>query len=78
MASIARELTERRVPCPSEADPQRNQHRDGGALMLRTVAVILSNPRYTGRQVWGRQQQAERRSGGPSHQSTSAGSGWSR
>ncbi len=35
--------------------------------------MILSNPRYTGRQVWGRQQQAERRSGDPNHQSTSAG-----
>jgi Recombinase zinc beta ribbon domain/Recombinase len=32
-----------------------------------------SNPRYTGRQVWGRRQQAGRRSGGRSHQSMSAG-----
>ena len=65
IAGIARELTERGVPCPSEVDPQRNRHRDGGAWTLRTVAVILSNPRYTGRQVWGRQQQAGRRSGSP-------------
>jgi hypothetical protein len=73
IARIARELTERGVPCPSEVDPQRNRHRDGGAWTLRTVAVILSNPRYTGRQVWGRQQQAGRRSGSPSRQSISAG-----
>jgi Recombinase/Recombinase zinc beta ribbon domain/WD domain, G-beta repeat len=73
IAGIARELTERGVPCPSEVDPQRNRHRDGGAWTLRTVAVILSNPRYTGRQVWGRQQQAARRSAGLSDQSMSAG-----
>ena len=73
IAGIARELTERGVPCPSEVDPQRNRHRDGAAWTLRTGAVILSNPRYTGRQVWGRQQQAARRSGSRSHQSMSAG-----
>jgi hypothetical protein len=73
IAGIARGLTERGVPCPSGVGLQRNRHRDGGAWTLRTVAVILSNPRYTGRQVWGRQQQAARRSGGPSHQSMSAG-----
>lgn len=58
VASIARELTERGVPCPSEADPERNRHRSGGAWRLRTVAVILANPRYTGRQVWDRHQPA--------------------
>lgn len=36
----------RGVPCPSRVDPGRNRHR--------TVAVILANPRYTGRLVWGR------------------------
>jgi hypothetical protein len=76
VAGIARELTERGVPCPSEVDPQRNRHRDGAAWTGRTVAVILSNPRYTGRQVWGRQQQAARRSGSRSHQSMSAGEWW--
>jgi hypothetical protein len=55
VASIARDLTERGVPCPSDADPDRNRHRDGKAWTLRTVAVILGNPRYTGRQVWDRQ-----------------------
>lgn len=54
VAGIARELNERDVPCPSEVDPERNRHRSGGVWTLRTVAVILSNPRYTGRQVWNR------------------------
>ncbi len=55
VAGIARELNERSVPCPSDVDPQRNRHRSGGKWTLRTVAVILANPRYTGRQVWNRQ-----------------------
>jgi site-specific DNA recombinase len=55
VAGIARELNERGVPCPSDVDPQRNHHRAGGLWTLRTVAVILANPRYTGRQVWNRQ-----------------------
>ena len=41
--------------CPSAADPDRNRHRHGRVWTLRTVAAILSNPRYTGRQVWNRQ-----------------------
>jgi DNA invertase Pin-like site-specific DNA recombinase len=55
VASIARELNERRVPCPSGADPVRNRHRSAEAWMITTVAAILANPRYTGRQVWNRQ-----------------------
>ncbi len=54
VASIARHLNERGVPCPSSADPDRNRHRTRGAWTLRTVAVILANPRYTGRQTWNR------------------------
>ncbi|GAA5171643.1 hypothetical protein GCM10023321_70460 [Pseudonocardia eucalypti] len=54
VAGIARELNERDVQCPSEVDPERNRHRSGGVWTLRTVAVILGNPRYTGRQVWNR------------------------
>src|SRR5207248_6654124 len=54
-ASIARTLNEKGVPCPSGVDPGRNPHRTGQAWNLRTVAVILANPRYTGRQVWNRQ-----------------------
>ncbi|WP_245719021.1 recombinase family protein [Micromonospora rhizosphaerae] len=43
------------IPCPSGVDPDRNRHRSGDGWTLRTVAAILSNPRYTGRQVWNRQ-----------------------
>jgi site-specific DNA recombinase len=52
---IARDLNERGVPCPSGADPDRNRHRTGHVWMITTVAAILANPRYTGRQVWNRQ-----------------------
>lgn len=54
-ASIARALNEAGVPCPSEADPQRNRHRHNHSWPLRSVASILGNPRYTGRQAWNRQ-----------------------
>jgi site-specific DNA recombinase len=43
------------VPCPSQADPDRNWHRQATGWTLRTVVSILANPRYTGRQVWNRQ-----------------------
>jgi site-specific DNA recombinase len=55
MARIARALNEAQVPCPSAADPERNQHRSGKEWTLGTVTTILGNPRYTGRQVWNRQ-----------------------
>jgi hypothetical protein len=55
VAGIARELNDRGVPCPSQVDPERNPHRSGAGWTLRTVAAILANPRYTGRQVWNRQ-----------------------
>ena len=71
VASIARELTEQGVLCPSDADPERNQHRIGGTWQLRTVAVILGNPRYTGRQVWDRQR-TEPDGDDMSHRSTPA------
>ena len=54
-ARITRALNDAAVPCPSAADPGRNPHRTGAAWTLRTVAAILANPRYTGRQVWNRQ-----------------------
>ncbi|MET9226158.1 recombinase family protein [Lentzea sp. NPDC003310] len=54
LASIARELNSRGVPCPSSADPGRNAHRQGARWMVTAVAAILENPRYTGRQVWNR------------------------
>jgi len=37
------------------ADPARNPHRTGALRTLRTVAAILANPRYAGRQMWNRQ-----------------------
>jgi hypothetical protein len=55
VAGIARALNEERIPCPSAVDRDRNAHRSGEAWTLRTVAAILANPRYTGRQVWNRQ-----------------------
>jgi hypothetical protein len=58
VAGIARELNECGVPCPSSADPGRNRHRCGRGWNLRSVAVILANPRYTGREVWSRHQSA--------------------
>lgn len=55
VASLVRELNDRGVPCPSSVDPERNGHRGGGRWIVRTVAMMLENPRYTGRQVWNRQ-----------------------
>ncbi|MEU8230493.1 recombinase family protein [Actinoplanes sp. NPDC048967] len=54
-AGIARSLNALGMPPPSAHDPARNPHRSGTAWTLRTVAAILANPRYTGRQVWNRQ-----------------------
>ncbi|MGH3260202.1 MAG: recombinase family protein [Streptosporangiaceae bacterium] len=55
IARITRALNDAAIPCPSAADPGRNPHRSGAAWTLGTVASILANPRYTGRQVWNRQ-----------------------
>ncbi|MEU5845361.1 recombinase family protein [Saccharopolyspora shandongensis] len=32
-----------------------NTHRPGRGWIARTIGLILTNPRYTGRQVWNRQ-----------------------
>jgi len=55
LARITRALNDAQIPCPSASDPERNPHRSGRAWTLTTVAAILANPRYTGRQVWNRQ-----------------------
>ena len=55
VARITRALNDAGIPCPSAADPERNPHRTGAGWTPRTVAAILANPRYTGRQVWNRQ-----------------------
>ncbi|WP_212831977.1 recombinase family protein [Catellatospora sp. TT07R-123] len=56
VANIAKLLNERGVPCPSRVDPDRNPHRSGEVWVQTTVRSILENARYTGRQVWNRQQ----------------------
>jgi site-specific DNA recombinase len=53
--AIAEHLTRDAIPCPSAHDPSRNSHRCGIAWSKGAVRVILTNPRYTGRQVWNRQ-----------------------
>jgi site-specific DNA recombinase len=67
VASIARSLNEMGVPSPSSVDPDRNRHRSGEAWTLRTVAAILADPRYTGRQVWNRQPTTGHTSGAQGH-----------
>ena len=59
--AIARQLTADNIPCPSAADPKRNRHRlqNGPAWAHTAVRAILSNPRYTGFQVWNRQRRHE-------------------
>jgi len=55
IAGIAHALNDDHIPSPSSADADRNPHRAGHGWTVRTVATILANPRYTGRQVWNRQ-----------------------
>ena len=57
--AIAELLTSQRVPSPSGYDPARNPHRDGRAWNKYAVRAILTNPRYTGYQVWNRQRRDE-------------------
>ena len=59
--TIATALTRGGIPSPSGHDPDRNRHRaDGaGAWAKSAVRAILTNPRYTGRQVWNRQRRDE-------------------
>jgi site-specific DNA recombinase len=57
--AIAEGLTRDGIPCPSAHDPGRNKHRSGIAWSKGAVRVILTNPRYTGRQVWNRQRKDE-------------------
>jgi site-specific DNA recombinase len=56
---IAEGLTRDGIPCPSAHDPGRNRHRCGLAWSKGAVRAILTNPRYTGRQVWNRQRKDE-------------------
>jgi len=57
--AIAQRLTADGVPSPSAADPARNRHRSGVAWSKGALRTILTNRRYTGRQVWNRQRKQE-------------------
>ncbi|MEO3928549.1 recombinase family protein [Micromonosporaceae bacterium B7E4] len=54
-AGIVRALNHSGVASPSQYDRSRNRHRTAEGWTVRTVAELLANPRYTGRQVWNRQ-----------------------
>jgi site-specific DNA recombinase len=49
--AIAERLTRDQILSPSAADPARNSHRHIQAWGKSAIRVILTNPRYTGRQV---------------------------
>ncbi len=57
--AIAQGLTHDEIPCPSAHDRDRNRHRSGIAWSKGAVRAILTNPRYTGHQVWNRQRKQE-------------------
>ncbi|WP_107502553.1 recombinase family protein [Streptomyces noursei] len=57
--AIAEGLTHDNIPCPSAHDRARNPHRDGYAWSKSAVRAILSNPRYTGYEVWNKQRKDE-------------------
>ena len=57
--AIAEGLTRDGILSPSQADPDRNRHRNGEGWSKNAVRAILDNPRYTGRQVWNKQRKDE-------------------
>ncbi|MEV0038108.1 recombinase family protein [Streptomyces sp. NPDC050804] len=57
--AIAEGLTRDSIPCPSAHDRARNPHRDGHAWSKSAVRTILTNPRYTGHEVWNKQRKEE-------------------
>ena len=59
LKAIAERLTRDGIPCPSAHDRARNSHRAGIAWGSSAVRVIVTNPRYTGRQVWNKQRKQE-------------------
>ncbi len=54
-SAIARMLNESAILSPSAADRARNSHRDANGWAASAVRAILTNPRYTGHEVWNRQ-----------------------
>ena len=61
VGAIAEGLNRDGIPSPSGHDPARNRHRAAakGAWGKSAVRVILTNPKYVGRQVWNRQRRDE-------------------
>lgn len=59
LRGIATLLNNQGVPCPSRKDPLANMHRIGTAWQVGTISVIISNPRYTGYEFWGRTMKVE-------------------
>jgi site-specific DNA recombinase len=57
--AIAAGLTRDGILCPSAHDRARNPHRNTIAWNMSIIRVIVTNPRYTGRQVWNKQRKAE-------------------
>jgi len=57
--AIAEGLTRDAIPSPSAYDRARNSHRSGEGWSKSAVRAILTNPRYTGLAVWGRQRRDE-------------------
>ncbi|MET8329714.1 recombinase family protein [Streptomyces sp. NPDC005181] len=57
--AIAEGLTRDGILSPSAYDRTRNPHRDTRAWSKSAVRAVLTNPRYTGRQVWNRQRKHE-------------------
>ena len=57
--AIAEHLTRDAILCPSAHDRARNPHRTGAGWPTSVIRVILTNPRYTGRQVWNKQRKTE-------------------
>jgi site-specific DNA recombinase len=54
-SAIARMLNESAILSPSAADRARNSYRDPNGWAASAVRAILTNPRYTGHEVWNRQ-----------------------
>jgi site-specific DNA recombinase len=57
--AIAQQLTADGILSPAAADRERNKHRCGIAWSKSAVRTILTNPRYTGFQVWNKQGRQE-------------------
>lgn len=60
LRAIARGLADDGIASPAAYDQERNRHRLGRGWAYTAVRAILTNERYTGRQVWGRQPRVER------------------